>query len=187
MEDSIMNNTQKEKVELLIVELKKLNCPANIFELLNEIVSPAKRNKESYLMQVFGTEKPVIGQIASFDYIQLRGKNGERLQENETAAQFMARMNCEVDFKHDNKSLNDIRWYLEKQGYITKKDNEAKTFTLLAIKTKEEVEEDAKVANEAKLAFKKAKLAQETKATAKIDKAKIAAKIDKANKAAANK
>ena len=156
-----MNNTQKEKVELLIVELKKLNCPTNVFELLNEIVNPAKRNKESYLMQVFGTEEPVIGQVARFDFVQLRGKNGERLQENETAAQFMIRMNGEVEFKHDNKSLNDIRWYLEKQGYITKKDNEAKTFTLLAIKTKEEVEDDAKATAEAKLAFKKAKLAKD--------------------------
>jgi hypothetical protein len=95
------------------------------------------RSSGTHLTTMFGTETPKIGQVVTFKYVSVRGPNGERLNENETVAQFVTRVG-DVDFKYDDKSIHSMVWYTERRGYKIKEDVANKTLTFLGTEEKEQ-------------------------------------------------
>lgn len=115
-------------------ELEKLNAPEQLFSLLDTmvkaagIVKGAGGSRGTYLTVIFGTETPKEGQEVTFQQIGVRGPNGERLQDGETLAQFVARVG-DISYKYDKTSIGQMLWYLKKRGYNVTKDDDKATVT----------------------------------------------------------
>ena len=118
-------------------ELEKLNAPEQLFTLLDTMVKSSgivkgggsgTSSRETYLSAIFGTENPEIGQTVTFQYVGIRGPNGERLQEGETLAQFVVRVG-DISYKYDKTSIGQMLWYLKKRGFNVTKDDDKATVT----------------------------------------------------------
>ena len=112
-------------------ELEKLRASDTVMSLLDTmvkasgIVKGGGSSRETYLTAIFGTENPEIGQTVTFQYVGIRGPNGERLKDNETLAQFVTRVG-DISYKYDKTSIGQMLWYLKKRGYnVTKDDDKA--------------------------------------------------------------
>ena len=120
-------------------ELEKLNASTEIMSLLETMVKASgivkgggsgTSSRETYLTAIFGTETPTEGQVVSFQYVGIRGPNGERLKDNETLAQFVTRVG-DISYKYDKTSIGQMLWYLKKRGYNVTKDDDKATVTYL--------------------------------------------------------
>ena len=119
-------------------ELEKLNASEQLFSLLDTMVKAAgivkggsgTSSRETYLTAIFGTETPTEGQTVTFQYVGIRGPNGERLKDNETLAQFVVRVG-DISYKYDKTSIGQMLWYLKKRGYNVTKDDDKATVTYL--------------------------------------------------------
>lgn len=115
-------------------ELEKLNATEQLFTLLDTMVKAAgivkggTSSRETYLTAIFGTENPTEGQTVTFQYVGIRGPNGERLKDNETLAQFVVRVG-DISYKYDKTSIGQMLWYLKKRGYNVTKDDDKATVT----------------------------------------------------------
>ena len=115
-------------------ELEKLQASETIMSLLDTMVKSSgivkgggsgTSSRETYLTAIFGTENPEIGKTVTFQYVGIRGPNGERLKDNETLAQFVTRVG-DISYKYDKTSIGQMLWYLKKRGYnVTKNDDNA--------------------------------------------------------------
>ena len=113
-------------------ELQNLKAPEQLFSLLDTMVKASgivkgggTSSRETYLTAIFGTETPTEGQTVTFQYVGIRGPNGERLKDNETLAQFVTRVG-DISYKYDKQSIGQMLWYLKKRGYnVTKDDDKA--------------------------------------------------------------
>ena len=123
--------------EQLKAELEKLNASTEIMNLLDCMVKASgivkgggsgTSNRETYLTAIFGTETPTEGQTVTFQYVGIRGRNGERLKDNETLAQFVVRVG-DISYKYDKTSIGQMLWYLKKRGYNVTKDDDNATVT----------------------------------------------------------
>lgn len=126
--------TAYNSYEQLKKELKKLNASSEIMNLLETmvkasgIVKGGGISRETYLTVIFGTETPTEGQTVTFQYVGIRGPNGERLEDNETLAQFVTRVG-DISYKYDKTSIGQMLWYLKKRGYNVTKDDDKATVT----------------------------------------------------------
>lgn len=129
--------TAYNSYEQLKEELEKLNASSEIMNLLDTMVKASgivkgggsgTSSRETYLSAIFGTENPEIGQTVSFQYVGIRGPNGERLQDGETLAQFVVRVG-DISYKYDKTSIGQMLWYLKKRGYNVTKDDDKATVT----------------------------------------------------------
>ena len=120
-------------------ELEKLNASEQLFNLLDTMVKASgivkgggsgTSSRETYLTAIFGTETPTEGQTVSFQYVGIRGPNGERLKDDETLAQFVTRVG-DISYKYDKTSIGQMLWYLKKRGYNVTKDDDKATVTYL--------------------------------------------------------
>ena len=120
-------------------ELEKLKASTEIMQLLDTMVKASgivkgggsgTSSRETYLTAIFGTETPIEGQTVSFQYVGIRGPNGERLKDNETLAQFVTRVG-DISYKYDKTSIGQMLWYLKKRGYNVTKDDDKATVTYL--------------------------------------------------------
>ena len=119
-------------------ELEKLNASTEIMQLLETMVKASGivkggsgvSSRETYLTAIFGTENPEIGQTVTFQYVGIRGPNGERLKDNETLAQFVTRVG-DISYKYDKTSIGQMLWYLKKRGFNVTKDDDKATVTYL--------------------------------------------------------
>ena len=120
-------------------ELEKLNAAEEIMQLLETMVKASgivkgggsgTSSRETYLTAIFGTETPTEGQTVTFQYVGIRGPNGERLKDNETLAQFVTRVG-DISYKYDKTSIGQMLWYLKKRGYNVTKDDDKATVTYL--------------------------------------------------------
>lgn len=118
-------------------ELEKLQASETIFNLLDVMVKSSgivkgggsgTSSRETYLTAIFGTENPEIGKTVTFQYVGIRGPNGERLQDNETLAQFVVRVG-DISYKYDKTSIGQMLWYLKKRGFNVTKDDDKATVT----------------------------------------------------------
>lgn len=118
-------------------ELEKLQASDTIMSLLDTMVKSGgivkgggsgTSSRETYLTAIFGTETPTEGQTVSFQYVGIRGPNGERLQDNETLAQFVVRVG-DISYKYDKTSIGQMLWYLKKRGFNVTKDDDKATVT----------------------------------------------------------
>ena len=119
--------------EQLKGELEKLKASSEIMDLLDLMVKASGivkggSSRETYLTAIFGTENPEIGQTVTFQYVGIRGPNGERLKDNETLAQFVVRVG-DISYKYDKTSIGQMLWYLKKRGYNVTKDDDKATVT----------------------------------------------------------
>lgn len=122
--------------EQLKAELQKLEAPDTVMSLLDTMVKAAgivkggsgTSSRETYLTAIFGTENPEIGQTVTFQYVGIRGPNGERLKDNETLAQFVVRVG-DISYKYDKTSIGQMLWYLKKRGFNVTKDDDKATVT----------------------------------------------------------
>ena len=123
--------------EQLKAELEKLNASTEIMNLLDCMVKASgivkgggsgTSSRETYLSAIFGTETPTEGQTVTFQYVGIRGPNGERLKDNETLAQFVVRVG-DISYKYDKTSIGQMLWYLKKRGYNVTKDDDNATVT----------------------------------------------------------
>lgn len=122
--------------EQLKAELEKLKASEEVFTLLDTMVKAAgivkggsgTSSRETYLTAIFGTETPEEGQTVTFQYIGIRGPNGERLKDNETLAQFVTRVG-DISYKYDKTSIGQMLWYLKKRGFNVTKDDDKATVT----------------------------------------------------------
>ena len=114
-------------------ELEKLKASTEIMQLLDTMVKASGivkggggvSSRETYLTAIFGTETPTEGQTVTFQFVGIRGPNGERLKDNETLAQFVVRVG-DISYKYDKTSIGQMLWYLKKRGYnVTKDDDKA--------------------------------------------------------------
>ena len=115
-------------------ELEKLKASDTVMSLLDIMVKASgivkgggsgTSSRETYLTAIFGTETPTKGQTVTFQYVGIRGPNGERLNDNETLAQFVTRVG-DISYKYDKTSIGQMLWYLKKRGYnVTKDDDKA--------------------------------------------------------------
>lgn len=119
--------------EQLKGELEKLQASETIMSLLETMVKASgivkggsgTSSRETYLTAIFGTENPEIGKTVTFQYVGIRGPNGERLKEGETLAQFVVRVG-DISYKYDKTSIGQMLWYLKKRGFnVTKDDDKA--------------------------------------------------------------
>ena len=85
-------------------------------------------SRETYLTAIFGTENPEVGKTVTFQYVGIRGPNGERLKDNETLAQFVVRVG-DISYKYDKTSIGQMLWYLKKRGFNVTKDDDKATVT----------------------------------------------------------
>ena len=129
--------TAYNSYEQLKAELEKLKASSEVMNLLDTMVKAAgivkgggsgTSSRETYLTAIFGTETPTEGQTVSFQYVGIRGPNGERLQEGETLAQFVVRVG-DISYKYDKTSIGQMLWYLKKRGYNVTKDDDKATVT----------------------------------------------------------
>ena len=118
-------------------ELEKLQASDTIMSLLEAMVKSSgivkgggsgTSSRETYLTAIFGTETPTEGQTVTFQYVGIRGPNGERLKDNETLAQFVVRVG-DISYKYDKTSIGQMLWYLKKRGYNVTKDDDNATVT----------------------------------------------------------
>lgn len=118
-------------------ELEKLHASETIMSLLDTMVKSSgivkgggsgTSSRETYLTAIFGTETPTEGQTVTFQYVGIRGPNGERLKDNETLAQFVVRVG-DISYKYDKTSIGQMLWYLKKRGYNVTKDDDKATVT----------------------------------------------------------
>ena len=126
--------TAYNSYEQLKKELEKLNASDTVMSLLETMVKASgivkgggsgTSSRETYLTAIFGTETPTEGQKVTFQYVGIRGPNGERLNDNETLAQFVTRVG-DISYKYDKTSIGQMLWYLKKRGYnVTKDDDKA--------------------------------------------------------------
>lgn len=119
--------------EQLKGELEKLHASSEIMSLLETMVKASGivkggSSRETYLTVIFGTENPEIGKTVTFQYVGIRGPNGERLQEGETLAQFVVRVG-DISYKYDKTSIGQMLWYLKKRGFNVTKDDDKATVT----------------------------------------------------------
>ena len=114
-------------------ELEKLKASTEIMQLLDTMVKASGivkggggvSSRETYLSAIFGTATPTEGQTVTFQFVGIRGPNGERLKDNETLAQFVVRVG-DISYKYDKTSIGQMLWYLKKRGYnVTKDDDKA--------------------------------------------------------------
>lgn len=127
-----------QSYEQLKAELKKLNAGENIFTMLDTMVKAAGivkggsgvGSRETYLTAIFGTEEPEIGMKVSFQFVGIRGPNGERMKEGETLAQFVTRVG-DLSYKYDKSSITQMIWYLKKRGFNVIKDDDSATVAFL--------------------------------------------------------
>ena len=87
-----------------------------------------RSEKVSYLEQMFGTETPKAGQVATYLYIGVRGPNGERMNEGETMGQFVTRCG-DCSYKYDSNTIASMVWYLKKKGHEVTNDRKKATVT----------------------------------------------------------
>lgn len=128
--------TAYNSYEQLKAELEKLHASSEIMSLLETMVKAAgivkggsgTSSRETYLTAIFGTETPTEGQTVTFQYVGIRGPNGERLMDNETLAQFVVRVG-DISYKYDKTSIGQMLWYLKKRGYNVTKDDDKATVT----------------------------------------------------------
>ena len=113
-----------------------MNASEQLFSLLDTMVKASgivkggsgTSSRETYLTAIFGTETPTEGQTVTFQYVGIRGPNGERLKDNETLAQFVTRVG-DISYKYDKTSIGQMLWYLKKRGYNVTKDDDKATVT----------------------------------------------------------
>ena len=82
------------------------------------------------LDDMFGTQKPVAGMTVSWDFIQFRGKKGERMRKNEKLSAFTKRCST-IEMRSVNISANI--YFMRKMGIECIKDNEKKTVTVVSV------------------------------------------------------
>jgi hypothetical protein len=127
--------------DLLEVELKNLEVSDKILQLLNVCRNglPKKGTgpNVTHLTTLFGTENPEVGQVSSFDYISLRGSNGERMNAGETKKDFIMRMSGDVTWTKDERTINEMVWYTNRRGYNIAIDKNAATVTFVGGKSDE--------------------------------------------------
>lgn len=118
-------------------ELESLKASDTVMSLLDTMVKASgivkgggsgTSSRETYLTAIFGTENPEIGQTVTFQYVGIRGPNGERLKDKESLAQFVTRVG-DIAYKYDKTSIGQMLWYLKKRGYNVVKDDDRATVT----------------------------------------------------------
>jgi hypothetical protein len=118
-------------------ELVSLKAGPQVMQLLSQI-KPGKKDRSqresgtSYLTQMFGTETPKKGQVASYLYIGIRGPQGERLNDGETMAQFVTRVG-DCNYKYDANTIASMVWYLKKRGHVMINNREKATVTWIGV------------------------------------------------------
>lgn len=140
-EEAIENFKKLEK------ELVALKAGPKVMDLLTKVKQGSGLEKgprqmgsrESYLVQMFGTEEPKVGQTVSYLFIGVRGPEGERMNENETLGEFVKRTG-DADYKYDANSIASIVWYLKKKGYQLENDRASATVKYLGFEAVEAVE-----------------------------------------------
>lgn len=118
-------------LQLLKEELLKLNAGPKVWDAYNAVVNNGKgkgNKRAGYLTELFGTEEPEAGTVSSMLYIGVRGPNGERLNANETLAQFVNRVK-DISYKYDANSVTSMVWYCRKRGHDINVNKEAGTVT----------------------------------------------------------
>jgi hypothetical protein len=136
--DAAKLNALNESFGLLLAELDSLETPERIIAMVqnirSKVINGSTAQRTTYLSAIFGCEKPTIGTTVSYLYIGLRGPNGERLQEGETFKDFILRVG-DGNIKYDDKSINQMCWYIEQKGHKVTNDKKNATVTLVSLKS----------------------------------------------------
>ena len=143
--------------EKLEKELVALKADAKVMDLLKSVKQGAglekssrrMGNRESYLVQLFGTETPEIGTKVTYLFVGIRGPEGERINEGETLGEFVKRTG-DADYKYDANSIASVVWYMRKKGYILENDRNAATIIYKGFEAVAEPEVKAKVEKKTK-------------------------------------
>jgi len=125
----------KSNFEKLTSELEALKVDAKVLALLEAckkgsgvIKGDRAASNGSYLNQMFGTEEPVEGQVATYLFIGVRGPNGERMNDGESMKDFVTRTG-DANYRYDANTIASMVWYLKKRGHEVINNRQAATVT----------------------------------------------------------
>jgi hypothetical protein len=115
-------------------ELVKLKANKQVMEIFNRCKSATVKTGErstgtTHMTTMFNTETPEPGTYVTYDYISLRGPNGERMNPDEDKKAFVMRMNGDVTWTKDARTINEMVWYTVRRGINLKIDKTAMTVT----------------------------------------------------------
>lgn len=122
--------------ELLKVELLKLKADDKTMKLFELCAQTATKTGErapnvTHMTTMFGTETPEPGTKVTYDFISLRGPNGERMKSDEDKKTFINRMGGDVNWTKDSRTINEMVWYTVRRGINLTIDKVAMTVTFV--------------------------------------------------------
>jgi hypothetical protein len=109
------DDSKSASFNLLESELRKLNVPANVLQLLEKCRDSKSdvSTRKTYLEQIFGSNEPAIGTKVRFRQTQYFGINGERMGYDESLKDFIVRVG---DIKESKLKVTEMIWYCDKNG-----------------------------------------------------------------------